>query len=260
MSPAIELQSMRFNYRLDGPTEAPVLVLSNSLGADLTMWEPQVAAFSHRFRVLRYDSRGHGATAATTGPYSIPQLARDVIGLLDALSIPRAHFCGLSMGGMVGMWLGVNAPERIDRLLLCNTSPKIGTPEMWNARIDQVRAGGVDSIADAVLERWFTAPFRQREPQTVARMRAIMVAIPAEGYCASCAAVRDMDQRDAIGAISRPTLVIAGAQDVSTPPADGRRMAQVIPRAGFVEVDAGHISNVEASGEFTAAALDFLDR
>ena len=260
MSPAIEQQSTRFNYRLDGPTAAPVLVLSNSLGADLTMWERQMAAFSQRFRVLRYDSRGHGATPATTGPYSIPQVARDVIGLLDALSIPRAHFCGLSMGGMVGMWLGVNAPERIDRLLLCNTSPKIGTPEMWNARIDKVRAGGVDSIADAVLERWFTAPFRQREPQTVARMRAIMVAIPAEGYCASCAAVRDMDQRDAIGAISRRTLVIAGAHDVSTPPADGRGMAQVIPGAGFVEIDAGHISNVEASAAFTAAALEFLDR
>ena len=131
---------------------------------------------------------------------------------------------------------------------------------MWNARIDKVRAGGVDSIADAVLERWFTAPFRQREPQTVARMRTIMVAIPAEAYCASCAAVRDMDQRDAIGAISRPTLVIAGAHDVSTPTADGRAMAQVIRGAGFVEIEAGHIANVEASAAFTAAALDFLDR
>ena len=262
--PTIELQDARFNYRLDGRspdgTEAPVLVLSNSLGADLTMWEPQIAAFSQRFRVLRYDSRGHGATSATPGPYTIAQLARDVIDLLDGLAIPRVHFCGLSMGGMVGMWLGTHASERIDRLVLCNTSPKIGTPDMWNARIDKVRAGGVEAVADAVLERWFTAAFRQRDPRTLARLRAIMVAIAAEGYCASCAAVRDMDQWDAIGAISRPTLVITGAHDASTPPADGRRMAQVIPRAASVELDAAHISNVEASAAFTAAVLDFLDR
>ena len=256
----IELQDARFHYRLDGRADAPVLVLSNSLGADLTMWDPQMATFTQRFRVLRYDSRGHGATSATPGPYSIAQVARDVIELLDKLAIPRAHFCGLSMGGMVGMWLGTHASERLDRLVLCNTSPKIGTAEMWNARIDKVRAGGVESIADAVLERWFTAAFRQREPQTLARLRSIMVAIPAEGYCASCAAVRDMDQWDAIGAISRPTLVITGAHDASTPPADGRKMAQVISNASCVELDAAHISNVEASAAFTAAVLDFLDR
>jgi 3-oxoadipate enol-lactonase len=262
--PAIELQNARFNFRMDGPVhlpaEAPVLVLSNSLGTNLAMWEPQIPALTRRFRVLRYDSRGHGATAVTPGPYSIAQLARDVIGLLDALAIPRAHFCGLSMGGMVGMWLGVNAPDRVDRLVLCNTSPKIGSPETWNARIDKVRADGLASIADALLEGWFTPAFRQREPGLLARMRAMLIATPVEGYCAACAAVRDMDQWNALPAIRRPTLVIAGAHDAASPAADGRRMAQAITGAEYVELDAAHISNVEAAAAFTAAVSDFLDR
>ena len=264
MSPAIDLQNARFSYRVDGPVDnpagAPVVVLSNSLGTSVAMWEPQMPALTRRFRVLRYDSRGHGATAVTPGPYSIPQLARDVIGLLDALAIPRAHFCGLSMGGMVGMWLGANAPERIDRLVLCNTSAKIGSPEMWNARIDRVRSDGVASIADAVLERWFTPAFRQREPTSLARMRAMLIATPAEGYCAACAAVRDMDQWNALPTIRCPTLVITGAHDVATPAADGRRIAQSIPGATYVELDAAHISNVEAGAEFTSAVSVFLTR
>jgi 3-oxoadipate enol-lactonase len=262
--PAIELENVRFNYRMDGPAhlpaEAPVLVMSNSLGTDLAMWEPQIPAFAQRFRVLRYDSRGHGATTATPGPYTIAQLARDVIALLDALAIPRAHFCGLSMGGMVGMWLGVNAPERIDRLVLCNTSPKIGTPEMWKTRIDKVRSDGLAGIADAVLERWFTPAFRQRAPDTLTRMRAMLIATPSEGYTGACAAIRDMDQWDVLPAIRRPTLVIAGAHDVATPAADGRRMAQVIAGAKYAELDAAHISNIEADAAFTAAVSDFLGR
>lgn len=264
MPPAIELQDARFNYRIDGPahlsTEAPVVVLSNSLGTNLAMWEPQISALAQRFRVLRYDSRGHGATTATPGPYTITQLGRDVIVLLDALAIPRAHFCGLSLGGMVGMWLGVNAPERIDRLVLCNTSPRVGSPETYNARIGKVRAEGLAGLADAILERWFTPAFRQRAPDALTRMRAMLIATPSEGYAGACAAIRDMDQWDALPQIRRPTLVIAGAHDMATPAADGRRIAQSIAGAKYVELDAAHISNIEADAAFTAAISDFLGR
>ncbi len=264
MSPVIEVQGARFNYRIDGPApsapEAPVLVLSNSLGTNLAMWDAQIPALSRQFRVLRYDTRGHGATTATPGPYSIAQLARDVVGLLDALSIPRAHFCGLSLGGMTGMWLGANAPERVDRLVLCNTTPRVASPETYDARIGVVRSNGLASIADAVLERWFTPAFRQRDPAALARTRAMLIATPTEGYVGACGAIRDMDQWSLLPQIRRPTLVIAGTNDLATSAADGRKMAQVIPGAEYVELDAAHISNIEADAAFTAALTDFLGR
>jgi 3-oxoadipate enol-lactonase len=256
--PAVDIERDRFNCRIDGPADARVLVLSNSLGTNLAMWDAQIPALTARLRVLRYDSRGHGASAVTPGPYSIEQLARDVLILLDGLKIERVHFCGLSMGGMVGMWLGVHAPERLDRLVLCNTSPKIGPPELWKARIEAVRKGGVSSIADAVLGRWFTAGFRESSPEQVARMRAMLTATSADGYVAACAAIRDMDQWDSITGIRRPTLVISGTHDAATPAADGRRMAEVIPGARYVELNAAHISNIEAAPVFTTAVLDFL--
>lgn len=260
----IEVQGARFNYRIDGPapaaTEAPVLVLSNSLGTNLSMWDAQIPALSRHFRVLRYDTRGHGATTVTPGPYSIAQLAGDVVGLLDELAIPRAHFCGLSLGGMTGMWLGANASERIDRLVLCNTAPRVASPETYDARIGVVRANGIASIADAVLERWFTPAFRQCEPDAVARTRSMLVATPVEGYAGACGAIRDMDQWAVLPQIRRPTLVIAGTHDLATSAADGRRMAQLIPGAQYVEIDAAHISNIEAEAAFTAALTEFLGR
>jgi 3-oxoadipate enol-lactonase len=256
--PAVDIGRERFNWRMEGPAGAATLVLSNSLGTNLAMWDAQVPALAQRFRVLRYDTRGHGTSLVTPGPYSIEQLARDVLALLDELKIAHAHFCGLSLGGMTGMWLGVHAPERLDRLVLCNTSPKIGPPEIWNARIEAVSNGGVSSIADAVLGRWFTMSFRERAPKELARMRAMLTATPADGYVAACAAIRDMDQWDVVARISRPTLVISGTHDVATPPADGRRVAEAIAGARYVELDAGHISNVEAPAAFTTAVLDFL--
>src|ERR1700692_4297471 len=187
------IDGARIRYRLDGPIGAPFLVLSNSLGTNLDMWEPQVAAFTTRFRGLRYDSRGHGLSEVPPGPYTIERLARDVVALQDELKSDRAHFCGLSMGGMAGMWLGVHASRRIDRLVLCNTAPRIGSAERWNARIDAVNKGGVASIADTVGVPGFTPRFRDAVPDSVQRMRAMLIASPAEGYVASCAAVRDMD-------------------------------------------------------------------
>ena len=253
--PTIDIQLENFHCRVDGPADAAVLVLSNSLGTNLAMWDVQMPALAARFRVLRYDTRGHGATAVTPGPYSIEMLSRDV---LDALKIERAHFCGLSMGGMTGMWLGAHAADRIDRLVLANAAPKIGSAETWNARIDNVRKGGMEALADAVLDRWFTAGFRARAPETVARMRAMLAATPAEGYMANCAAIRDTDEWNAIPSIRCPTLVIAGTHDAATPPAAGRETAEKIPGARYVELEAAHISNVEAADRFTAEAITFL--
>jgi 3-oxoadipate enol-lactonase len=254
----IDVQGEAFNCRVDGAQDAPVLVLSNSLGTDLSMWDAQIPELSARFRVVRYDTRGHGASPVTPGPYTIGQLGRDVLMLLDALKIRRAHFCGLSMGGAIGMWLGAQAPDRIGRLVVANTAAKIGTPEMWNQRIDGVRKGGMETVVETLLGRWFTAAFRARAPEEVSRVGAMLLATPAEGYVACCAAVRDMDQRDAITGISHPTLVIAGAHDPVIPRAAARETAERIRGARYVELDAAHLSNVEASERFTAEVLGFL--
>lgn len=254
----IDIGGTRLHYRIDGDAAAPPLVLSNSLGTDLSMWEPQIADFVRYFRVVRYDTRGHGQSDVTSGPYTIEQLGRDVLGLLDAIGIERAHFCGLSMGGMTGMWLGVNAGYRIDRLVLANTAAKVGTPEIWNTRIQSVRTGGMMAVIPAVLDRWYTEGFRASDPAAIESTRAMLARTSPQGYMAACAAVRDMDQRGAITEITRPTLVIAGTHDQSTPPEDGRLLADSIAGAQFVELPAAHLSNVETAPQFTRAVLDFL--
>lgn len=246
------------HYRLDGPDGAPVVVLSNSLGTDLTMWDPQMAALAGRYRVLRYDTRGHGRSGVSPAAYQVDRLGRDVLALLDGLGIAQAMFCGLSMGGMTGMWLGIHAPTRFSRLVLCNTAAKIGTPEVWNARIDAVTRGGMAAIVAGVIQRWFTQGFVAAAPDEVARISAMLLATPPTGYCHACAAVRDMDQRAAIAQISMPTLVIAGTHDLATAAADGRAAAAAIPAARYVELDAAHLSNVERPVEFTAALTEFL--
>jgi 3-oxoadipate enol-lactonase len=233
-------------------------MLSNSLGTDLSMWDAQVPTLARDFRVLRYDTRGHGGSDATPGPYTIERLGRDATGLLDGLGIDAAHFCGLSLGGVVGMWIGVNAPARIARLALCNTAPKIGTPESWNARIDAVRKGGMAAIASTIIERWFTARFRESAPAAAMSAQRTLETISPEGYVACCAAVRDMDLRDEIALIRAPTLVIAGTHDVPTPAADGRQVAARIPDARYVELPAAHLSNIEAADAFTAAIAEFF--
>lgn len=248
----------KLHYEIEGDIDAPVLVLSNSLGTTLDMWLPQMAALTEHFRVLRYDTRGHGQSDVTSGPYTIAQLGGDVVALLDHLNIPRAHFCGLSMGGMTGMWLGIHAPDRIARLVLCNTSAAIGVPEMWNARIAQVRQGGMSSVITAVLERWFTADFLLNAPAQVERVKAMLEHASVEGYAANCAAVRDMDQRADLGRIAAPTLVIGGKHDKSTPPEHGELIAKSIPGARYVELNAAHLSNWEAAQAFTQQVQNFL--
>jgi len=255
----VTVDGANFHCRFDGPEDAPVVVLSNSLGTDFAMWDPQVASLAHSFRVVRYDQRGHGKSAVTPGPYSIARLGQDVVGLLDALAIERAHFCGLSLGGMTGMWLGIHAPSRLRRLVLANTAARIGNPDNYNTRIEKVRTGGIASVSQAVLERWFTPSFIAEHPDRIAAMRQMMERTPVDGYVGCCAAVRDMDQRDEVALIGAPTLVIAGMHDLATPAADGRVLADRIKGANYVELDGAHLSNIEAAPAFTAALMDFLN-
>jgi len=257
--PVIKSGDARIHYALDGPTESPVLVFSNSLGANISMWEAQVSELTKKFRVLRYDTRGHGQSSSSPGPYSIEQLGRDVIALLDALDLDRVHFCGLSMGGMIGMWLGARAPGRLNHLVLCNTGAKIGTTEAWNARIEAVRKNGMKSVASAVVERWFMPAFRQKAPATVANTLKMLEGTNPDGYAACCAAVRDFDFREQVSKIRLPTLVISGAHDPATPPADGRFLAHQIPGARYVELNAAHLSNIEDQDRFTTEVAAFLD-
>jgi 3-oxoadipate enol-lactonase len=256
--PFARLSDVRLHYRIDGEAASPPLLLSNSLGTSLAMWEPQMSALAARFRVVRYDSRGHGQSEVTPGPYTIDQLAKDALALLDALSIARAHVCGLSMGGGVAMWLGIHAPDRVDRLVLANTGAKIGTPDMWNARIDAVRGGGTAAIASAVLARFFTPQAVAQPTPLIEQVRKTFEATSAEGYVACCAAVRDMDQRHLLARIHAPTLVITGSDDVSTPPENGRYIADHVRRAHYVELAAPHLSNIQAASAFTHAVLQFL--
>jgi 3-oxoadipate enol-lactonase len=257
--PTVKSGEARIHYALEGQSGAPVLVFSNSLGANYSMWDPQVREFRSQFRVLRYDPRGHGQSCSTPGPYSMEQLAKDVIALLDALELDRVHFCGLSMGGMVGMWLGVNAPERIHKLALCNTGAKIGTSEGWNARIDGVQKNGMKSVASATVERWFTPAFREKAPATVASIQKMLEEANAEGYAGCAAAVRDFDFREQVSKIRLPTLVIAGAHDPGTPPSDGRFLAQQIPGARYAELNAAHLSNIEDQDRFNNELEAFLN-
>jgi len=223
------------------------------------MWDLQAREFHKKFGVLRYDTRGHGQSSATPGPYSIELLAKDVLALLDELDLDRVHFCGLSMGGMMGMWLGVHAPERLNKLVLCNTGAKIGTLDAWNARIDAVRKNGMKSIAPAVVERWFTPAFREKSPAIISNTHKMIEEASADGYAACCAALRDCDYREQVAAIRTPTLVITGAHDPATPPTDGRFLAQQIPGARYAELNAAHLSNIEDQDHFNKELAAFLN-
>ncbi len=256
--PQAQLADVRIHYQLDGAENKPVLVMSNSLGTTLDMWAPQVAALSAHFRLLRYDTRGHGQSEVTSGPYSIPQLGADVLGLLDHLGIKKAHFCGLSMGGITGMWLASSHPERIERLVLSNTAALIGPADAWTTRADKVRQEGMASIASAVVSKWLTPDYAAQHPEQVASLVAMLEATPADGYAANCIAVRDADYREAVKKITAPTLVIAGAGDIPTPPPDGRYLAEAIPGAQYVELAGAHLSNQQEPERFSKAVLAFL--
>jgi len=247
------------NHVLEGPEDAPVLVLSNSLGTTLGMWDDQAPALRERFRLLRYDARGHGGSPAPPGPYTIGDLGRDALSLLDGLGIERASFCGLSIGGMTGMWLASEVPGRFERLVLCCTAARLD-PEAWQTRAETVRAEGVGAVADAVVERWFTPQFRASRPETFEWAGRMLRETDAEGYAGCCEAIRDMDLRDRLARITAPTLVISGADDPATPPEHGELIRDAIPGAGFEVVpNAAHLANVEQPEEITRAVLGHLD-
>jgi 3-oxoadipate enol-lactonase len=247
------------HHELSGPADAPVLVLSGSLGTDMSMWDPQVESLSARFRLLRYDQRGHGRSPVPPGPYSVAELGQDLLALLDRLEIQDASLCGLSIGGMTAMWVASHAPARVRRLALLCTSALLGPESTWRERAETVRTRGLEAIADAGLERWFTEGFRRRDPETVARLRAALCATPPEGYAGCCEAIAVMDLRDDLGSITAPTLVIAGAEDPATPPEHGRLIAQAI-RGARIEVmsPAAHLASIEQAERVNQLIVPFL--
>lgn len=247
-------------YRIDGPVDAPVLILSNSLGTAMAMWDAQMPRFAEHFRVVRYDSRGHGRSDAPEGSYSMDRLGRDVIELADALHIDRFSFCGLSKGGMVGQWLGWRAPERLERLILANTSPYMGPPSGWDDRIRAVRASGMAAMIEPVLERWFTPGFRAEAGAELDAVRRLLQNTEAQGYAGCCAAIRDMDQRPLLSLIRVPTLVIAGDADPATPIEHSQLLAGGIASAELCVLPAAHLSNVEQPEAFARAVLAFCGR
>lgn len=244
---------------VDGPPSAPTVVLANSLGSTPAMWDPQYPPLANRLRVVRYDHRGHGESPVPPAPYELADLGADAIALLDRLGLERVHWCGLSLGGMVGMWMAINAPERIDRLVLCCTSARLGPPEMWIERASTVRAQGVRAIADTGMERWLSPAFMKREPETAARVKAMLIATPAEGYAACCGVIERMDQVEQLGRISAPTLVVAGAEDPATPPDHAELIASRIPGARLEIVpDARHLATIEQPEAMTELILGHL--
>jgi 3-oxoadipate enol-lactonase len=256
--PTIDADGCPINVEVAGSDNAPVLMLSNSLGTNLHMWDDQVGEWSKHFRVVRYDRRGHGKSGAPKGPYNMERLGRDVLAIADALKIKKFNWCGLSMGGMVGQWLGANAPERIEKLILSNTNLYYEDKTFWNNRIKAVQESGLEPLVASNMERWFTKHFRDSEPQAMERMKAMFLATNTVGYVACCEAVRDMDFRASNPSISAPTLVIVGAQDAATPPSAGEAIAKQIKGAKVASIEAAHIANVEQPQQYTETVLNFL--
>jgi 3-oxoadipate enol-lactonase len=259
--PTVHADGCLINYQVEGRTDAPVLILCNSIGTNLHMWDDQAPLFAERFRLVRYDRRGHGKSGAPKGSYTMDRLGRDALAVADAVGAKRFNWCGLSMGGMVGQWLGANAPDRIDRLVISNTHFYYDDKAPWNERIKFVSEKGLGALADTMMERWFTTPFRERSPEKVARVRAMFVATPADGFIGCAQAVRDMDFRDSNKRIVAPTLVIGAAKDIATPPSWGEAIAREINGAKFASIpDASHLANIEQSKLYSELVLGFLTR
>jgi 3-oxoadipate enol-lactonase len=244
----------------EGPRDAPAVVLSGSLGSTVAMWDPQVPALSERFRVIRYDHRGHGGSPVPPGPYEVADLAGDLLAILDRLEVTRAHLCGLSLGGQVVMWIAAHAPDRVDRLVLCCTSAWFGPPEPWLERAETVRAHGTGAVARAVVGRWFTPGFAAANPAMVEQTRAMIAATPPEGYASCCEAVGRADLRADLAAIRAATLVVGGAQDPGVPPDRIEALADGITGSRVAVVDpAAHLANVEQAEGVTQLILDHLE-
>jgi 3-oxoadipate enol-lactonase len=252
---------VRLAYRVDGSGAGPTIVMVNSLGTDLRMWDPQVALLSRSFRVVRFDCRGHGASEVPTGPYTIERFGHDLLALLDTLQIERAHICGLSLGGMVALWFAARYPERIMSAVFANTAAQIGTAELWSARMHAVSEGGMSAIRDAVLARFLSEEFRRRHPAVVRQIGGMIEATNPNGYMGACAVLRDTDLRERLAAIHVPALILASTLDESTPLSQARELHSAIAGSTLeVLSEAAHLSNVEQPEKFSQYLLAFLKR
>lgn len=256
--PFLALESHRLHYRVDGPVDAPWLTFCNSLGTDLHMWDRQVQALAAQFRILRYDRRGHGQSSAPPGAYRVADLGADVLALWDHLGVGRSHFCGLSIGGLTGQWLGIHAGARLRTLTLAATAAKIGTAESWQARIAQVQAHGLQPLREGTAERWFTPAFAHAQPAQVEDILQRFVATSVAGYVGCCHAVATADFRATLARITVPTLAIAGDDDPVCPPADLQTIAAGVGQGHAIAVPGRHICNLESADAFTAALARHL--
>jgi 3-oxoadipate enol-lactonase len=248
------------SYQVDGDPQAPALLLINSIGSTRDMWARQMPAFTTIYRVIRYDARGHGQSSVPRGPYALDQLGHDALAVLDDIGASTAHVCGLSLGGITALWLGLNAATRVRGLVLANTAARIGTIQMWTERIGLVHQKGMSAVADLAMERWFTPAFRERDPETVRAFRAMVQNCPSDGYLGCCAALRDADLRDRVSSLGPSTVLIASSADTATPPEGLEFLQERVQGAQLVTLNSAHLSNVECAEEFTDAVMQFLKR
>jgi len=258
--PMIDAGGCRLYAQIEGPADAPVLMLSNSLCTDLRMWDDQIADFTQQYRVLRYDRRGHGRSSVPKGPYTVDDFGRDALAIMDGLGVAKVNWCGLSMGGMVGQWLGANAPERIDRLVMSNTHCYYADKTVWDERMALARQNGMAAAAGPAMGRWFTRDAAERRPDKVALIQQMFAETDLEGYIACCTAIRNMDMRPCHPRITAPTLVIVGLQDPATPPAAGEEVARRIAGAELATIEASHLSNIGQPKAYADLVLGFLMR
>nr|WP_315277176.1 3-oxoadipate enol-lactonase [uncultured Acinetobacter sp.] len=256
--PTFTSNDAQINYQTFGDAAKPALIFSNSLGTNFKMWQAQIVFFQQDFFVICYDTRGHGASSAPQGPYSIDQLGQDVVNLLDHLNVEKATFCGISMGGLTGQWLAIHRPERFNQVVVCNTAAKIGQEQAWNDRAALVREQGLQPIASTAASRWFTEPFIQSNATVVNNLQNDLAASSAEGYASCCEALAKADVREQLTDITVPVLVVAGQQDPITTVADAQFMVERIANSQLFEINASHISNVELPNEFNQAVKQFI--
>lgn len=258
MDRIVESSGAQISYSAEGNNAAPTLLLINSIASTRELWSRQLPAFASAYRVIRFDARGHGRSSVPPGDYSIEQLGRDALAVLDDAGAGAAHVCGISLGGLTAMWLGIHAADRVSSLVLANTAARIGTAESWTERMALVRGKGMTAVAELTIPRWFSPGFRERDPETVHVFRAMIQSTSAQGYLGCCAALRDADLRDALPAITCPVLAIAGRTDPATAPEGLHFIHERIPTSTLATLDTAHLSNVECAEEFTAAVLGFL--
>jgi 3-oxoadipate enol-lactonase len=256
--PTVQSSGCPIHYEVEGAADKPVLMFCNSLGTTLHMWDGQMPEVLKHFRVVRYDRRGHGKSGVPGGAYNMDMLGRDALAVLDDAKVEKTNWCGLSMGGMVGMWMGANAPQRVNRLILSNTSSYMENKQIWTDRLALVREKGLGPIVQGTIERWFTKGYRDREPAKVKSIADMFLATKVDGYLGCGQAVRDMDHRPLLSKIKAPTMVIAGKQDAGTTPEMGEYVQKNVPGATLTMFDAAHIANIECERDYTQAVLNFL--